>query len=149
MGFKIVTIPFDKEIKEFKNEIIEKEIENKNILNYKVELISMENEFFWTFFIEYKNLDGLEKVEANKEKKLTEAEEVLLSKLKEWRSTIAKEKGVPSYVVAKNEHLFEIIKKKPKTLQELKNINGIGEKKVKDYGEKILEILKNFYGENI
>lgn len=149
MGFKIVTIPFDKEIKEFKNEIIEKEIENKNILNYKVELISMENEFFWTFFIEYKNLDGLEKVEANKEKKLTEAEEVLLSKLKEWRSIIAKEKGVPSYVVAKNEHLFEIIKKKPKTLQELKNINGIGEKKVKDYGEKILEILKNFYGENI
>ncbi len=149
MAFKIITIPFDNKIKEFKNEIIEKEIGNKNILNYKVELINIENEFFWTFFIEYKNLDGIDEIKLLNNKKLTEAEEVLLSKLKEWRRTEAKEKGIPSYVVAKNEHLFEIIKNKPKTLKELKNINGIGDKKVKDYGEKILEILKNFYGENM
>lgn len=90
----------------------------------------------------------MEGIAEKKRDGLNEAEQVLLGKLKEWRSEVSKEQGVPSYVVAKNEHLIAIVKNKPQTLQELRTINGIGEKKIKDYGEKILDIVVNFFGDD-
>lgn len=142
--FKILTIPFDSQIKEFKNELIDKNISNKKILNYKVELIKEEGEYYWSVFFEYEELEGM--VISSKESKiLNEAELKILDILKEWRKNKAFEKGIPPYVIAKNEQLVEIIKNNPKTLAELQNINGIGEKKSKEYGEEIIEIIKKFY----
>lgn len=142
--FKILTIPFDSVIKEFKNELIERNMLNKKILNYKVELLKDEGKFYWSVFFEYEDLDGM--INISKESKtLNEGELKLLDILKEWRKNKATEKGFPTYVIAKNEQLLEIIKTCPKTLSELQNINGIGEKKSKEYGEEIIGIIKKFH----
>ena len=145
MNLKILTIPFDEKLGEFKNELLDRNINNKKIETYKAELIKVNEKFFWTVFVKYDELEGIEIFKDSNI--LNEAETSLLGNLKEWRSEEAKKQGIPSYVIAKNEHLISIVKNKPKTLQDLKLINGIGEKKAKDYGEKILEIVKKFYGD--
>lgn len=143
--FKIITIEFNKKEKAFDSDTIERLVGNKKIKEYKSELINVDGDYFWTIFVAYEEIKGV-KIESKH--KLTEAEEILLEKLKVWRSTVSKESGVPSYIVAKNEHLIQLVKRKPKTLQEMKLINGIGDKKVKDYGEKILEMINNFFEES-
>ena len=53
--------------------------------------------------------------------------------LRTWRNERAKSDGVPSYVIARNVQLAEICKRLPRTLAELKEIEGIGEVSVQ-YG---------------
>ncbi len=51
--------------------------------------------------------------------------------------------GFPVYLIATNRQLTEIVIKRPNTLEGLKMIEGMGEKKVKKYGREILNIIKS------
>jgi ATP-dependent DNA helicase RecQ len=73
----------------------------------------------------------------------TEAEE-LREYLREWRRTMAKEKGVPAYIVLHDSSLEEICRKPPKFFAELLEIAGIGERKAEVYGQPILDALDKF-----
>ena len=70
----------------------------------------------------------------------------LLDALKDLRFQLAKEAGVPAYVVFTNATLTDMAKKKPKTMSEFKRVSGVGELKAAWYGKQFLELLKN-YGE--
>jgi ATP-dependent DNA helicase RecQ len=65
----------------------------------------------------------------------------LLGRLKTWRLDLAREKSVPPYVIFKNSVLEEISSVKPKNKMELLQINGIGDAKLNQYGEDILQIV--------
>ena len=41
----------------------------------------------------------------------------------------------------KDETIFDLAKKRPTTIDELNDIVGLGEQKIKQYGEKIIEII--------
>lgn len=82
---KIITVEFNKKDKIFNSEILEKFTRNKNIKEYKANLIKIENEYFWTIFISYEEFLGI-KIEDKNIKNFSEAEEILLEKLKVWRS---------------------------------------------------------------
>lgn len=71
----------------------------------------------------------------------SEEENELFAKLKAKRLEIAKEQKVPPYLVFHDKTLFEMIKVKPKSLEDMKQISGVGEAKIKSYGELFLEIL--------
>ena len=58
--------------------------------------------------------------------------------LRTWRNERAKADGVPSYVIARNVQLAEICKRLPRSLAELKEIEGIGEATCEKYGRDIL-----------
>jgi superfamily II DNA helicase RecQ len=62
----------------------------------------------------------------------------LYRELKSWRNERAKVDGVPSYVIARNVQVAEICKRLPRTLAELKEIDGIGEATCEKYGRDIL-----------
>jgi len=64
----------------------------------------------------------------------------LLEALREWRRTIAREHGVPAYVVFHDATLEAIAGAQPRTLDDLRGISGIGEKKLERYGAALLEI---------
>ena len=66
----------------------------------------------------------------------------LKDKLLDFRDKKAKREGIPAYMVLTELSIDEIVKNKPKTKDELYNINGIGEKKVIKYGNEILNIIK-------
>ena len=65
----------------------------------------------------------------------------LFEKLRAWRATMAKEQGVPAYVIFHDATLRQIASTKPSSLAALAEINGVGESKLAKYGEPVLSVL--------
>jgi ATP-dependent DNA helicase RecQ len=63
--------------------------------------------------------------------------------LREYRTVLAKEQGVPPYVVLHDTTLREIALHKPRCLDELAELPGIGVAKLERYGAGILAIVEN------
>ena len=75
-------------------------------------------------------------------KLLTEADMGLFNFLRDWRSQRCKKEGVPPYILFTNHQLAMIVKKRPQSLSELTQIDGIGKGKAEKYGEEVLSISK-------
>jgi ATP-dependent DNA helicase RecQ len=69
-----------------------------------------------------------------------EAERVF-ERLRAWRTSVAKELGMPPYVVFHDSTLREIAAAPPSTLAALAEVNGVGETKLGRYGQQILDVL--------
>jgi ATP-dependent DNA helicase RecQ len=65
----------------------------------------------------------------------------LFERLRAWRGGVAKEQGVPAYVVFNDATMREIAMKEPATLEELGQVSGIGENKLARYGQSVLDLL--------
>ena len=61
--------------------------------------------------------------------------------LKAWRSEVAKEHGLPAYLIFDNKTLAEMARQLPGDLAELSEISGVGAKKLEAYGREILRVL--------
>ncbi len=72
---------------------------------------------------------------------MSPADNELFEKLRAWRAGVAKEQGVPAYVVFHDATLREIASRKPASLADLGGISGIGEGKRAKYGEGVLEVV--------
>ena len=66
----------------------------------------------------------------------------LLGALRAWRSEIARTRGVPAYVVLHDATIDGIASSRPATLSQLRNIPGIGDKKLEHYGEQLIALVK-------
>jgi len=62
--------------------------------------------------------------------------------LKEWRKQEADKIQKPVYCVLTNKTLEEMVSKNPSTLPELLEIHGMGPKKVSEYGNELLQLLR-------
>lgn len=62
--------------------------------------------------------------------------------LKEYRLNKSRKENIKAYAIYSNSELEEIIKKKPKTVGELRLINGFGNFRCNKYGEDIINIVK-------
>jgi ATP-dependent DNA helicase RecQ len=89
----------------------------------------------------------LEESPAKAEKKLVGEEADLYEILKEVRSTLAKESGVPPFVVFSNATLTDMAKKKPINLTAFKKVSGVGELKANWYGKAFVERIRKFIKE--
>ncbi|MEO8402690.1 MAG: DNA helicase RecQ [Gammaproteobacteria bacterium] len=61
--------------------------------------------------------------------------------LKNKRLDLAREQGVPPYVIFHDSSLIEIHQKKPKTLNEFATISGVGVSKLLKYGALFMEVI--------
>jgi len=61
--------------------------------------------------------------------------------LREWRRGMAKEMGMPPYVVMHDSTLDAICRRMPSTIEELFEVPGIGEKRAERFGEAILRVV--------
>jgi ATP-dependent DNA helicase RecQ len=66
----------------------------------------------------------------------------LLGALRAWRSQIARTRGVPAYVVLHDSTIDGIAAARPQTLEQLRGIPGIGDKKLEHYGEELIALVK-------
>jgi ATP-dependent DNA helicase RecQ len=64
----------------------------------------------------------------------------LLDALREWRLATARDHGVPAYVVFHDATLAAIAAARPRTLDDLRGITGIGATKLERYGPALLAI---------
>ena len=67
--------------------------------------------------------------------------EALWQALRETRLRLAREQGVPPYVIFHDATLLAMISQRPQSLREFGTISGVGERKLEKYGEAFLAIL--------
>ena len=70
----------------------------------------------------------------------------LFEYLRKIRKNLADEQGYPPYIVLSDKSLHELTKMKPTTLQAFGLISGIGEFKIKKYGDKFIKAIKKYTG---
>ena len=71
------------------------------------------------------------------------AAERLWLRLREWRAGVAREHGVPAYVVFHDATLAELARLRPLTAAALGQISGVGTRKLERYGAALLELLRD------
>ncbi|HZP91904.1 MAG TPA: RecQ family ATP-dependent DNA helicase, partial [Burkholderiales bacterium] len=67
-------------------------------------------------------------------------DEALFESLRKFRRELAAARGVPPYIILGDRSLREVARLRPTTLAQLSEIYGIGEKKLADLGERILDV---------
>ena len=72
----------------------------------------------------------------------------LMGKLIMLRKDIAKKNSLPPYAILQEFSLEDMTYKYPTSLQEFKNINGIGEGKVNKFGNYFIKLIKEYIEEN-
>jgi ATP-dependent DNA helicase RecQ len=78
------------------------------------------------------------------ESALSSVDPELREYLREWRRLIAKEQGVPAYVVMHDTSLDALCRKRPRTMSQLLAVPGFGQRKSEMYGQKIFDVLNRF-----
>lgn len=66
----------------------------------------------------------------------------LFATLREKRLEIARAKGIPAYLICHDRTLVEIAARRPRTLEALEDIYGMGPARIANYGEPFLEAIK-------
>jgi len=72
---------------------------------------------------------------------LSKSEQEIFEKLRWWRVETARAHNVPAYVIFVDATLREIAKAKPTSLNELRTVTGVGEKKLISYGDEIVAMI--------
>ncbi|MES2296901.1 MAG: DNA helicase RecQ [Pseudomonadota bacterium] len=75
------------------------------------------------------------------ESDLSTTEQAVFDKLRWWRVETARAHNVPAYVIFVDATLREIAKAKPTTLDQLRGVSGVGEKKLASYGDEIVAMI--------
>ena len=72
----------------------------------------------------------------------------LYAKLKELQKEVAKDMGLPPYVIFQQTSLEDMAFKFPITMSEMENITGVGKNKAKKFGRPFIELISNYVDEN-
>ena len=75
-------------------------------------------------------------------------DEELLSMLKDLRKRVARDKQIPPYVIFQDQSLAAMATVYPISIEELKNIPGVGEGKAKRYGREFCNLIQRHCEEN-
>lgn len=75
-------------------------------------------------------------------------DEPLFKMLKDLRKTVAHQKGIPPYVIFQDQSLEAMATVYPVTIDELKNIPGVGEGKARRYGKEFCQLIMRHCEEN-
>ena len=67
----------------------------------------------------------------------------LLQIIRTWRLGKAKEIKKPPFMILSNVSLVDLATRRPMTREELLDITGVGEKKVADFGDELLRLIKS------
>jgi ATP-dependent DNA helicase RecQ len=73
---------------------------------------------------------------------VAEADRPLFEALRQWRKALADARGVPPYVICHDATLREIAAHRPRSVGDLAHIPGIGDAKLAQYGEALLEVVR-------
>lgn len=65
----------------------------------------------------------------------------LLAKLKALRRDLAREQGVPAFMIFADRTLIDMAERRPATLGEMRQVHGVGERKAELFGEAFLAAL--------
>jgi hypothetical protein len=72
----------------------------------------------------------------------------LYNSLVKWRNVRAKEKDVSHYMVIQIKTMVALSNQLPRSFRELKKIKGLGDRKIKEFGQDLIEMINDFCERN-
>ena len=57
---------------------------------------------------------------------------------------LARERGVPPYVIFHDSTLHDMVQRRPKTIDELHDVYGVGARKAATFGDAFLDAIRTF-----
>ncbi|MGB2165389.1 MAG: RQC domain-containing protein, partial [Flavobacteriaceae bacterium] len=124
-----------------------KEIETYGIIKLTPQAVSFLNQpgsFLITADHDYES----SQLSVTQSKPQGNTDKILMGLLRSLRKQVAQEEDVPPFAVFQEYSLDDMALKYPISLQELNQINGVGEGKAKRYGSKFIELIKKYVAEN-
>jgi len=94
--------------------------------------------------IELANIPDQKDIQEEKAKTLKSKDSSLFETLRQLRLGIAKEEGIPAYHIFNDATLKEMEKERPMTDDDFMQINGVGKKKMEDYGFQFIKTIISF-----
>ena len=101
----------------------------------------------WALLLTYRDLDPRRaRPESTATRKdwrsmLVDDEKKLFDLIRRWRNDKAKADGRPPYVVLTNKQIYEVVRARPKTTTELREIEGVGDARIDSFGAELLAML--------
>jgi len=117
-------------------------------------LLACLNGFYLKDLLQAKAVASIEKAKSKETRKevIMDNENIphqaLFNQLRSWRMAKATELGVPAFQIFSQKALYEMVNYLPADKKSLLKINGIGEKKVAQFGSEIMEIIREYCEEN-
>ena len=71
-----------------------------------------------------------------------EADAALLAALKDLRMRLAKQRRVPAYAIFPDRTLLDMVQRRPQTTAEFAEVNGVGAKKLQEFGDVFLKVVR-------
>ncbi len=97
-------------------------------------------------FATIKERQQADKAKAKQATKPQRVRDELFEKLRQLRKQLAQERGVPPYIVFNDATLEEMAAVRPMADEEMKNISGVGERKLQLYGSYFIDAIIEFVG---
>jgi ATP-dependent DNA helicase RecQ len=129
----------------------------KDIHDYGVIKLSQKGEAFLKqnhpiYFFKVQDFEAIEREREEEASKVDESfttyDPVLYDKLLKLRNQIAKEKGLPPYIVFQEASLEDMASRYPITLSEFEKIKGVGKGKALKFGKPFIELIRKYVEEN-
>jgi len=124
-------------------------LRSHRIVNVEKRLLDGERGTGWLFLVEYSAAVSDSRTPSSPSQQrvdyreiLNAADYALFDKLRSLRKEAADKQGLPVYAVFTNEHLAAMVRKRPQTLKDLLAIPGIGESRVKQFGDRFLKAFE-------
>jgi ATP-dependent DNA helicase RecQ len=73
-----------------------------------------------------------------------ECDEALFERLRSLRKQIADDRGVPPYIIFSDVSLRQMARYYPQNAEEFSHISGVGEKKLKEFGETFIDSIDDY-----
>ena len=135
------------------NKLLSKDIENYGILKITKEGKNFIKKPYTIMLVkdhDYDNVDeddpeAMAAMGANKD---GGADKTLFSLLKDLRKTIAKQNGLPPFVIFQDPSLEDMAIQYPITKEEMTQIAGVGAGKAEKFGEPFIKLIKEYVEEN-
>lgn len=131
-------------------ELLEKDIDNFGILKTTDKgLAYLENPVPLSFSKDHDFSGEASEEEIEKQASTAKSyDPALFDSLKALRKKIAKDKGLPPYVIFQDPSLEEMATTFPTSNDELSHINGVGMGKVQKFGRPFIELIKKYVEDN-
>ena len=105
----------------------------------------------WLVYVELRLSAGVrwverrlgERAEVGSEVALDREGEQRVVRLRAWRQSVSVALKLPAYRIFNNRQMREIARRAPRSLSQLSEVEGIGDQRLRRYGESILAVLRD------
>ena len=148
MLIKILTLKFSPDLEGFADDLLQGFCANHRVFEAKEELFVHNGAPYWSVVVHYDPVQEADDRGSSQQGKkndwrdlLSEEQMPCFEALRAWRNDRAREQGISAYIIGTNRMLADIVRRRPTSLEELKDVPGFGPAKLKDYGKDILGLL--------